>query len=72
MKQMQFAIWLENQEHLDEVVRRLSIRPEDLSKADEVKNIIQIGDIVQLGTETKHKGENTPKYGRVIEVGTEE
>ena len=69
MHRMEFALWLENQESLEEV-RRIVTRPEDLSKADEVKNIIQIGDVVQLGKETQYKGEETPKYGRVVEIGS--
>ena len=63
-----FSDWLEENESLDEV-RRLSARPEDLSKADFVRDIIQVGDIVQLGKETQHKGESVPKYGKVVEVG---
>jgi hypothetical protein len=67
MQRMSFALWLENQKPLEEV-RRLAARPEDLGQKDQIRNLIQVGDIVQMGVETQYKGAATPKYGKVAEI----
>lgn len=66
--QFSFAEWLRNQEVKIEA-SIAQMRPE-LDRTGEVSVAIQEKDLVQLGTETMHKGERVPKYGVVTAVSS--
>lgn len=67
MKTMQFAEWLEYEDQLDEAAR-LRANPEEMENADQVMQMINIGDMVELGLNTQSQGVKMPKYGKVISV----
>lgn len=62
--QYSFSQWLAEQEQVDEAVRH-RMRPEDLGRIDQNKQLLAPNDLVEL---TKSDRKKIPEYGQVVNV----
>jgi hypothetical protein len=60
---MKFSEWL----IINESALPIRQRPE-MSEMDIKKSEVSVGDIVELGPETKYKGKNVPRIGQIVHI----